>query len=79
MFVDREQLQAFVVSELEHCYKKHGKVPWGKHEFYAILLEEVDEVWEAIKKDLPPEEVLKEVIQVIAVCFRYYETGDKNG
>lgn len=64
-------------SELDHAYKKHGREPWGRHEFYAILLEEVEELWQAIKSDAPQEEVLKELRQVAAMCFRYYETGDR--
>lgn len=63
--------------ELESAYQKHGSLPWGRHEFYAILLEEVDELWQAIKADLAQAEVYKELVQVAAMCVRYYETGDR--
>ena len=63
--------------ELDHAYEKHGAEPWGRHEFYAILLEEMDEVWEAIKHDDPVVDVLAEVVQVAAMCLRYAETGDR--
>lgn len=63
--------------ELERAYTQHGREKWGRHEFYGILKEEVDEVWDAIKNDLPIEELLPEIHQVIAVCLRYLETGDR--
>lgn len=66
-----------IKGELERAYNKHGAEPWGRHEFYAILKEEVDELWDAIKADAPQEEVYKELTQVAAMCFRYYETGDR--
>ena len=65
--------------ELDRAYNKHGALPWGRHEFFGILYEEVDELWDAIKQDLPREELLKELVQVAAMCVRYYETGDRYG
>ena len=72
--IRRLELKNLIDAELQHAYEKHGVLPWGRHEFYAILKEEVDELWEAIKKDRPTEEVEKELVQVAAMCFRYYET-----
>lgn len=63
--------------ELDHAYGKHGCAQWGRHEFYAILKKEVNELWDAIKADDPQEDVRKEAIQVAAMVFRYLETGDK--
>ena len=73
----REQLTAAIASELDHAYAKHGRDPWGRHEFFAILLEEVDELKEAIWKDQPIDVVLAEARQVAAMVFRYVETGDR--
>jgi NTP pyrophosphatase (non-canonical NTP hydrolase) len=70
---------ARVRKELDHAYAKHGKQPWGRHEFYAILLEEVDELWDAVKADEPMARVQAEAVQVAAVVFRYLETGDRYG
>lgn len=70
----REVMQDVIGRELDRAYEKHGRMPWSKHEFYAILLEEVDELWEAIRKDRPQEEVMSELIQVAAMCFRHVET-----
>lgn len=67
----------FTSHELDHAYQKHGADAWGRHEFYGVLKEEVDELWDAIKGDEPMEHVLSELIQVAAMCARYYETGDR--
>jgi NTP pyrophosphatase (non-canonical NTP hydrolase) len=69
----RLTLMSKVEAELARAYAKHGRAPWSKHEFYAVLLEEVDELWDAIKRDLPPEEVEAELVQVTAMLFRHFE------
>ncbi len=75
--VDRSAIWMQIESELDRAYKKHGKEKWGRHEFYAILKEEVDEVWDSIKRDAPQDYLFMEIIQVAAVCARYLETGDR--
>lgn len=42
--------QEAVRRELAHAYSKHGRDPWSRHEFYAVLLEEVEELWEDRKR-----------------------------
>lgn len=59
---------------LNYAYCKHGKEPWGRHEFYAILKEEVDELWDNIKRNKPQSEVNAEAVQVAVVILRYLET-----
>lgn len=73
----RGELIGRIARELDRAYAKHGRDQWGRHEWYAILLEEVEEVWDAVKRDLPTEELEKELVQVAAMCFRYYETRDR--
>lgn len=77
-YVGRDRLRIELVEkitlELDRAYSKHGRAPWSRHEFYAILLEEVDDLWDAIKKDAPQEDVMAELTQVAAMCFRYWET-----
>ena len=73
----RLQICAAVANELDRAYAKHGDLPWGRHEFYVILKEEVDELWDNIKADGPQDELQKEAIQVAAMVFRYLETGDR--
>lgn len=71
----RQNFFRAVSRELDGAYKKHGDRVWTRHEFYAILKEEVDELWDAIKKDAPIEEIEKEMIQVSAMPLRFYETS----
>jgi hypothetical protein len=63
--------------ELDRAYAKHGRAQWGRHEFYGILKEEVDELWADIKADAPQAQLEKELVQVAAMCFRYFETRDR--
>lgn len=73
----REALFDRISKELDHAYSKHGRDRWGRHEFYAILKEEVDELWDAIKQDDSQENVRAEAIQVASMVIRYLETGDR--
>lgn len=69
--------QHAVQRELEHAYAKHGRDPWSRHEFWGVLEEEVDELKDAIRGDMPTAEVIKELRQIACVCQRYAETGDR--
>lgn len=56
-------------SELHDATKKFGSFNSG-HEGYAVIKEEVEEMWEAIKnKNL--DEAYKEAIQVGAMALRF--------
>jgi NTP pyrophosphatase (non-canonical NTP hydrolase) len=77
MPVPRAVIGELIHDELDHAYRKHGRLSWGRHEFYGILKEEIDELWEAIKNDDPLDNVIEEAIDVAATCFRYLETGDR--
>ena len=46
----RANIIAEIELELDRAYSKHGRGLWGRHEFYGVLKEEVDEAWDAIKK-----------------------------
>lgn len=74
----RRQFLAGMMAELRHAYRKHGSHPWNRHEFMGVLTEEMDELWDAVKLDLPIQEVLKEAMQVACVCLRYAETPDRH-
>ncbi|HVE25404.1 MAG TPA: hypothetical protein VNC22_08375 [Sporichthya sp.] len=80
MLTRRERRYNFIAeveAELDRAYAKHGDGLWGRHEFYGILKEEVDELWDAIKADAPREQLMFELRQVVAMCVRYVETGDR--
>lgn len=75
--MERAKIVELIASELDRAYAKHGTEQWGRHEFYAIIKEEFDEVWDSIKADEPQERLREEIIQVAAMAFRYLETGDR--
>ena len=46
----------------------------SRHEAYAVILEEVDELWEALKsKDVDLLHIYKEALQVAATFYRLAE------
>ena len=48
----------------------------SNHEAYAVILEELDEVWDEIKKSKEVtgnEKIKAELIQVAAMCVKYIE------
>lgn len=38
------------------------------HEGYAVILEEVDELWDAIRSNYPAWKLREELIQIAAMC-----------
>lgn len=75
--IEREDIYARIDAELNRAYAKHGRDQWGRHEFYGILMEEVEEMFDDIKADAPAEQLEKEIIQVAAMAIRFLNTGDK--
>ena len=75
--LNRKEILRSIENELVRAYEKHGSAQWGRHEFYAILKEEVDEAWDNIKTDDDQQKLTKEILQIACVCIRYLETGDK--
>ena len=58
-----------VRDELERSAKKFGGFN-SSHEGYAVLKEEVDEMWDDIKKNLEARSIL-EAVQVGAMALKY--------
>lgn len=59
--------------ELMRARAKHGPMH-SHHEAYAVLLEEVEEVWQECKSQTPnPARIVSELIQVAAMCNRWAE------
>lgn len=48
------------------------------HEGYAVIKEELDELWDAIKKNRPTLELKGEAIQVAAMALRFLTDICKN-
>lgn len=62
-----------VLAEIRRAKLKHGADFHGAHEGYAIMLEEVDELWEEVKKQAGGRDLAahKEAMQVAAMAIRY--------
>lgn len=62
-----------VLNELVRARTKHSPMH-SAHEGYAVILEELDELWEEIKRQKPNREAIrKEAVQVAAMVVRFIE------
>ena len=62
------------VEEAERALNKYKRPYASEHEFYAVLKEEVDELWDEIKKKEELRDMAamrKEAIQCTAVLIRF--------
>ncbi len=59
-----------ITEEYERACKKFPRFN-SAHEGYAVLKEEVDELWDEIKKDQSPFEMREEAIQIAAMALRF--------
>ncbi len=60
-----------VQAELERARKKFGAFPTEQHG-YAVILEEMDELWDEIRHKVPSVAAMrKEAIQVAAMAVRF--------
>lgn len=65
------QIQAAVGRELGEACRKHGRFA-SAHEGYAVILEEMDELWEVVKERQPSTTRMREeAIQVAAMAQRF--------
>lgn len=67
-----------IVYEVQRA-KAHGDKFASMHEAYAVILEELDEVWELTrlkKRDRDPEKIRKELIQVAAMAVKGLQSID---
>lgn len=65
--------------ELVSAYLKHGTRDFvSTHEAYAVLLEEVDELWDEVKKNTgKTPEAYTEAVQIAAMAYKYIISFDK--
>lgn len=82
MKTDFKRTVTAVKREVERAKTLHPGNFHGRHEAYAVLLEEVDELWEMVKKNpakmlTPADKVVwrqnmhEEAIQVAAMAVRF--------
>lgn len=66
----QSQFLQLVIAEVARARAKHGDMH-SLHEGYAVLLEETDELWAAIKKRQPDRaNIREELVQVAAMAWR---------
>lgn len=64
------QFAAAVAAELRLAQREYGPLQ-SAHEAYAVLLEELDELWDEVKKRAPLKKRLRdELIQIAAMAWR---------
>jgi hypothetical protein len=66
----REVFDQIVLPELQRAWGKFPQAMNSTHEGYAVLLEEVDEMWDEIKANRHDNSV-QEASQVAAMALRY--------
>lgn len=60
-----------IIEEYKQAISKHGPMA-SAHEGYAVIKEEVDELWDEIKKKHPdPANLREEAIQIAAMGIRF--------
>lgn len=60
-----------VEAEIARAKAKHPGDFHNHHEAFAVLNEEVDELWDTVKQDQPVHRKREELIQVAAMAFRW--------
>jgi len=65
----------YILMEIKAEYEKAAKKfkPFNSpHEGHSVILEEMDELWDEVKKQLPSNENMKkEAIQIAAMALRF--------
>lgn len=64
------ELLKLVVDEMESAKNKHDPFN-GPHEGWAVLFEELDELWDEVKANGTKERMQAEAIQVAAMALRF--------
>jgi hypothetical protein len=68
----RDRFDSLMHNEVIRAKRKFPNNFVNAHEGYATILEEVDELWECVKKrEQDPIAMLEEAIQIAAMCKRF--------
>ena len=71
--MEKEKAIKLVINELDSAIEKFPLFN-SSHEGYAVLKEEVDELWDEIKNNKDPQSIMnqkKEAVQVAAVAIKF--------
>ena len=67
-----DYVQAAIRAEVDRARKKHPKSFNSFHEGYAVILEEMDELWDEVKrKDVDLNKMRTKALQVAAMAVRF--------
>jgi len=69
-----DKIIKLAITEAKKAEDKYQRPFASEHEFYGVLMEEIDELWDEIKKkeqDYDYKKMKKEAIQCIAVLLRF--------
>lgn len=73
-----DEIMQLMKSELWRALDKHKRVFNSRHEGYAVIKEELEELWDEIKADADWSECEKEAVQLGAMAMRFLlELKDK--
>ncbi|WP_407312093.1 hypothetical protein [Desulfosporosinus sp. SB140] len=71
-------IATLVFEELKRANKLYGTSFVSPHEGYAVILEELDEIFEEIKKKSPDKDrMMEEAIQVGAMAIKFIQSMDR--
>jgi hypothetical protein len=71
----KPEIQFLIADELIRARKNHSNFN-NYHEGYAVILEELDELWVEIKGEQDTIHLKEEAIQVAAMAIRFIEDLD---
>jgi len=70
MYYLTEKIRADIEREIDYSRNKFPEFHSG-HEAYAVILEEVEELWDGIKNNNLDSNKYNETIQIISMCLCY--------
>jgi len=76
-----QQIATEAINEAYRAIAKYKRDYSSCHEFYGVLLEEIEELWDEIKKNDQSrdfDKMRKEAVQCIAVILRFIKQIDNS-
>lgn len=70
--MQKTRIASYLLDELMRANRLHGATFTSAHEGYAVLLEELDELWAEVKKKHPSKDRMREeAIQLGAMAIKF--------